>query len=109
MQRSDKNDAESLRRICEGIQKAALVEEGIELGLVVLVKRGNVPKTTSGKVMRSAAKEKLAGCGMSVLMAVKFGNNCGVLKDLVNDSEGKWSVSDEKEEFGGRPILLSLL
>ncbi|XP_022997536.1 uncharacterized protein LOC111492429 [Cucurbita maxima] len=93
MQREDKNDAETLRQICEGIRKAALIEEGIELGLVVLVKRGNVPKTTSGKVKRWLAKEKLAGGGMSVLMAVKFGTICGVTKDL----------------DGNRPLLLSLL
>ncbi|KAK4341714.1 hypothetical protein RND71_040215 [Anisodus tanguticus] len=32
-------------------------EEGVGIGLVVLVKVGNVPKTTSGKIQRWLAKK----------------------------------------------------
>ena len=58
MQRSEK-DMTVLRSICEGIKKKVSEEEKIELGLVVLVKSGSVPKTTSGKIQRWAAKNKL--------------------------------------------------
>ncbi|XP_038884878.1 long-chain-fatty-acid--AMP ligase FadD26-like [Benincasa hispida] len=95
MQRDDKNDAELLRKICEEIRKAVSIEEGTELGLVVLVKRGNIPKTTSGKVKRWAVKEKLAGGGLGVLMAIGFEKNCEVLQ--------------REEELRTRPALLSLL
>lgn len=98
MQRDDRNDAELLRKICEEIRKAVLIEEGIELGVVVLVKRGNVSKTTSGKVKRWVVKEKLGGGGLEVLMAVEFGKDCEGLKDL-----------ERKGEFGTRPVLLSML
>lgn len=56
-----------LRSLCEGIKKKVLEEEKIELASVVLVKNGNVPKTTSGKIQRWAAKEKLVGGKMSVV------------------------------------------
>lgn len=95
MQRDDRHDAELLRKICEDIRKAVLIEEGIELGLVVLVKRGNVSKTTSGKVKRWVVKEKLAGGGLGVLMAFEFGKNCVDLK--------------RKGEFETRPVLISML
>ncbi|PRQ27048.1 putative AMP-dependent synthetase/ligase [Rosa chinensis] len=73
MQRSDQNDVRVLRRICQGIREGVVKEEGVEVGVVVLVKSGGVPKTTSGKIQRWAAKDTLVGGKMSVLMEMGFG------------------------------------
>ncbi|GFY86170.1 hypothetical protein Acr_04g0009080 [Actinidia rufa] len=47
-----------LRRICGGIREGVMKGEKVDVGVVVLVKRGSVPKT-SGKIQRWAAKDKL--------------------------------------------------
>ncbi|XP_050366449.1 uncharacterized protein LOC126784941 [Argentina anserina] len=73
MQRSDQNDARVLRKICQGMREGVIKEEGVEVGVVVLVKSGSVPKTTSGKIQRWAAKDRLVGGKMSVLMEMGFG------------------------------------
>ncbi|KAL6207435.1 hypothetical protein ACLB2K_018393 [Fragaria x ananassa] len=73
MQRSDQNDVRVLRRICEGVREGVVKEEGVEVGVVVLVKSGSVPKTSSGKIQRWAAKDRLVGGKMSVLMEMGFG------------------------------------
>ncbi|CAO2208776.1 unnamed protein product [Urochloa humidicola] len=49
------------RSICDGIRRAVWEEEGVKVGRVVLAERGGVPKTTSGKLRRGAAREMLAG------------------------------------------------
>ncbi|XP_050211391.1 uncharacterized protein LOC126661577 [Mercurialis annua] len=76
MQRSEK-DSEALKKICERIKKGVMEEERVEVGLVVLVKSGDLPKTTSGKIQRWAAKNKLIGAKMSVVMEAVFNNNTG--------------------------------
>jgi hypothetical protein len=45
--------------ICDGIRRAVWKEEGIQVGSVVLVECGGLSKTTSGKLRRGAAREKL--------------------------------------------------
>ncbi|KAF6166666.1 hypothetical protein GIB67_005528 [Kingdonia uniflora] len=52
-------DINVLRGLCEGIRKGVLMEEKVDVGMVVLVKSGSVPKTTSGKIQRWLAKDKL--------------------------------------------------
>ncbi|CAN1835653.1 Long-chain-fatty-acid--AMP ligase FadD26 [Linum perenne] len=61
-----------MKEICEGIKKRVMEEEDVEIGKVVLVKSGSVPKTTSGKIRRWAAKDKLIARKMRVLIEVKF-------------------------------------
>lgn len=73
MQRSDQKDAGVLRKICQGVMEGVVKEEGVEVGVVVLVKSGSVPKTTSGKIQRWEARDKLVGGKMSVLMEMAFG------------------------------------
>ncbi|XP_062100644.1 uncharacterized protein LOC133806571 [Humulus lupulus] len=87
----ERENSRVLMRICEGLREGVMkVNEGIEVGLVVLVKSGCVPKTTSGKVQRWATKQKLIGGGMSVVMEMSFGGegNRGVLegKEIVKES-----------------------
>ncbi|CAI9106149.1 OLC1v1005224C1 [Oldenlandia corymbosa var. corymbosa] len=60
------------RRICEGIRKSVMEEECMEVGVVVLVKSGSVPKTTSGKVRRWLAKDNFVRGKMSVVLKMNF-------------------------------------
>ncbi|KAL5558035.1 hypothetical protein UlMin_034246 [Ulmus minor] len=102
-------DVSVLRRICEGIREAVFVDEGVEVGLVVLVKSGCVPKTTSGKIQRLAAKEKLVGGQMSVVMEMPFKEIDGARGGL----EEKERVVEEKERmfllFSNTPKPASLM
>ncbi|XAR61754.1 hypothetical protein NMG60_11016261 [Bertholletia excelsa] len=71
MQRSEV-EMRVLRRICEGIRKAVMNKEKVDVKLVVLVKSGCVPKTTSGKVQRWVAKDKVLMGKMNVMMQTNF-------------------------------------
>lgn len=83
-----KEDDIVLRRICEGIRNFVLRDEGVGVGLVVLVKSGSVPKTTSGKIQRWAAKEKLVKGQMSIMMEMRFGDDHGSSGTKVDESRG---------------------
>ncbi|KAG5048076.1 hypothetical protein GLYMA_04G031500v4 [Glycine max] len=69
-----------LKRICEGIKEAVWENEKVEVGWVVLVESESVPKTTSGKLQRGKAKEKLLAGGMKILMEMQFGKDVSVSK-----------------------------
>lgn len=73
MQRKE-SEVRFLRRICEGIREGVLKEEKVEVGFVVLVKNGSVPKTTSGKVQRWMAKDRFLRGEMYVIMKMEFGD-----------------------------------
>ncbi|KAL6295698.1 hypothetical protein ACE6H2_003840 [Prunus campanulata] len=91
MQRSEK-EIGVLRKICEGVRKGVAEEERVEVGMVVLVRSGSVPKTTSGKIQRWAAKDKLIGGKMSVLMEMRFGDygdSFSSFGTIIGESEGK--------------------
>ncbi|XP_034931891.1 uncharacterized protein [Populus alba] len=74
IQRHEK-DVKVLKQICEWAKKAVLKEEKVEIGLMVLVESGSVPKTTSGKIQRWAAKDILIRGKMSVVMEMQFEDN----------------------------------
>ncbi|KAI8012794.1 Long-chain-fatty-acid--AMP ligase FadD26 [Camellia lanceoleosa] len=61
-----------LRRICKGIRESVMKETKVGVGLVVLVKSESVPKTTSGKIQRWAAKNRLSEGKMNVIMKMQF-------------------------------------
>ncbi|XP_007017556.2 PREDICTED: long-chain-fatty-acid--AMP ligase FadD26 [Theobroma cacao] len=121
MQRSEK-DNKILRDICEKMRETVLNQEKVELGMVVLVKSGSVPKTTSGKIQRWAAKDNFLGGKMKVLMEMKFDNYHGVLLPSPGamilaskgrgqrigkgreGEEGRALIAEEKEEI---PFSLS--
>ncbi|ERM94745.1 hypothetical protein AMTR_s00011p00254800 [Amborella trichopoda] len=77
LQKGKDKGALSLVRICKGIQGSLFKEYGLEVGLVGLVKGGSLPKTSSGKMQRWAAKEKLARRELEVVQLVWFGKSCG--------------------------------
>lgn len=101
-----------LKSLCEGIKKMVSEEEKIELGLVVLVKSGSVPKTTSGKIQRWAAKNKLIGGKTSVLMEVRFGHCSSFFSERVHECigeyEGRGREGQEVGTKGREEIFLSL-
>jgi acyl-CoA synthetase (AMP-forming)/AMP-acid ligase II len=96
-QRSEK-DMRVLKSLCEGIKKMVSEEEKIELGLVVLVKSGSVPKTTSGKIQRWAAKNKLIGGKTSVVMEVRFGHCSSFFSERVHECIGNMKGEEEKDK-----------
>ncbi|XP_031261258.1 uncharacterized protein LOC116119448 [Pistacia vera] len=96
MQRSEK-DNRVLRMICEKMKLSILKDEGIEVGLVFLVKSGDVPKTTSGKIQRWVAKDKLVEGKMSIVMEMGLENNNSVLS-ITHASQRKGRVIDEDED-----------
>ncbi|XP_021902511.1 uncharacterized protein LOC110818064 [Carica papaya] len=71
LQGSEKLDQSILRRLCEGIKQDVLKEENVKVGRVILVKRGCVPRTTSGKIQRWAAMDKLVRNQMSIVMDLR--------------------------------------
>lgn len=100
-------DERVLRGICEGIEEGVAKELKVEIGVVALVKSESVPKTTSGKLQRWAAKYKFDAGKMVVLMKVKFGND-----DVDVDILGKIGRRDENEVAmigKRRTSLMSLL
>uniref|UniRef100_A0A0E0L662 AMP-dependent synthetase/ligase domain-containing protein n=1 Tax=Oryza punctata TaxID=4537 RepID=A0A0E0L662_ORYPU len=58
--------------ICEGIKRAVWEEEGVRVGWIVLVESGVVPKTTSGKLRRGAARDKLLAGKFPVLFEARY-------------------------------------
>ncbi|CAL5205353.1 unnamed protein product [Lathyrus oleraceus] len=84
MQRVEKDvDEGILRSVCEGIKESVLKKECVEVGWVVLVKSESVPKTTSGKLQRWAAKEKLLEGKLEILMETRFGKDVARIKHEV--------------------------
>ncbi|TXG68315.1 hypothetical protein EZV62_003250 [Acer yangbiense] len=66
-QQKSEIDKRVLRMVCEKIKRAVLDEERVEIVLVVLVRSGNIPKTTSGNIQRWVAKDRLIGGQMGVV------------------------------------------
>ncbi|KAI4336875.1 hypothetical protein L6164_015352 [Bauhinia variegata] len=91
-------DARVLRSLCEGIQQAILKEVNVEIGLVVLVKSESVPKTTSGKLQRWAAKQKLIEGKMIIQMKMQFGNDIDFFAPPGSEYEDKQIVEERRHE-----------
>ncbi|XVE56060.1 hypothetical protein DITRI_Ditri03aG0206500 [Diplodiscus trichospermus] len=96
LQKTEKDD-NILRNICERIRETVLNKEKVEINLVVLVKSGSVPKTTSGKIQRWAAKDKILQGKMNILTETKFDNNGGLLP-----SPGEIIISRNGRGRGGQ-------
>ncbi|XP_040998003.1 long-chain-fatty-acid--AMP ligase FadD26-like [Juglans microcarpa x Juglans regia] len=128
LQRTE-HDVRFLRSLCEGIRKRVLEEEKVELGYVVLVRSGSLPKTTSGKIQRWAAKDKLMEAKMSIVMDIRYGECSSFLLAGAYETkerfEGRGRGQEKREVATGkreeifhslsssrppsRPSLLSLL
>ncbi|KAK4351965.1 hypothetical protein RND71_027483 [Anisodus tanguticus] len=91
-----------LKQICEGIRNAIMKEEGVGIGLVVLVKVGSVPKTTSGKIQRWLAKYKFVKSQMNIIMQMKFDNNGNVQSTV----QKVMQISGKKETEKVKKVLV---
>ncbi|XP_055836154.1 uncharacterized protein LOC129904613 [Solanum dulcamara] len=104
MQRKGETESDMfLKQICEGIRKGVMKEEGVGIGLVVLVKFGSVPKTTSGKIQRWLAKYKFMKSQMNIIMQMKFDNNNG---SSVQSTMQKVVQIGKKESKKGKKVLV---
>uniref|UniRef100_A0ACD5T6X8 Uncharacterized protein n=1 Tax=Avena sativa TaxID=4498 RepID=A0ACD5T6X8_AVESA len=65
------------RGLCDRIRRSVWEAEGVSVGRVVLVQSGAVPKTTSGKVRRGAAREKLIAGKFPVVLEALYDNGDG--------------------------------
>ncbi|PSR99674.1 Long-chain-fatty-acid--AMP ligase [Actinidia chinensis var. chinensis] len=104
-----------LKRICEGIREVVMKGEKIDVGVVVLVKSGSVPKTTSGKIQRWAAMDKLLEGKMSVIMQMQFDGDGGRDSKFVGETVHAWEGREKSgsgrkvvEEQRGGGIFFSL-
>nr|GME01025.1 disco-interacting protein 2 homolog A-like [Ipomoea batatas]GME06128.1 disco-interacting protein 2 homolog A-like [Ipomoea batatas] len=89
LQRTDVG-LDALGKACEAMREAAMNKENglsAPVGIVVLVKSGSVPKTTSGKVQRWLAKHKLEKGMMAVITQVNFHDHGGHLKKNMGRKE----------------------
>ncbi|CAN6327160.1 unnamed protein product [Urochloa humidicola] len=80
------------RELCDRVKAAVWKEEGVRVGLVVLVGGGEVPKTTSGKLRRGAAREMLLAGKLRVVFEARYDDGDGTVAG-VRGGEG-----DEMEE-----------
>ncbi|XP_073126880.1 uncharacterized protein [Henckelia pumila] len=103
------SEGESLvfKKMSETIRKEVKNKENVELGSVVLVKGGSLPKTTSGKIQRWAVKNKLVEGGFKVVMKMEFegyGNSSLLFERITREKEGR----EEKVMVeGGEGIMLA--
>ncbi|KAL8250615.1 hypothetical protein R6Q59_034308 [Mikania micrantha] len=72
---TDENEESMLGKICEEIREFVMKEHDIQVGLIALVKSGNIPKTTSGKIQRWLAKDRFLRGDMDVVKEMKFDDN----------------------------------
>ncbi|KAE8674812.1 pentatricopeptide repeat-containing protein [Hibiscus syriacus] len=99
MQRSEK-DYKILKNICERIRENVFEKEKVDIGKVVLVKSGSVPKTTSGKIQRWLAKDNFLGG--KTKMEINCDNNGGLLQS--SNGRGQRRGRDRGEEVRGPNI-----
>ncbi|KAK2988710.1 hypothetical protein RJ640_020975 [Escallonia rubra] len=96
---SSERETMVLRKICQGVRENVVKEENTGVGLVVLVKSGNVPKTTSGKIQRWAAKDRFLGGKMNVIMQLRFADNQTNMSRSNHESEEKTGGKGEGRKF----------
>ncbi|KAJ1264239.1 hypothetical protein BS78_09G248100 [Paspalum vaginatum] len=72
--------------LCDRVREAVWQEEGVRVGLVALIDGGVVPKTTSGKLRRGAAREMLLAGKLPVVFETRYDGG-GSLVPGVGDEE----------------------
>ncbi len=63
----DRRPGISWEEAISAIREAVLLEHGIPIQTVVLIRSGTIPKTTSGKIRRSACRDRLGAGELQVL------------------------------------------
>ncbi|CAN6354228.1 unnamed protein product [Urochloa humidicola] len=93
------------RELCNRVKAAVWKEEGVMVGLVVLVEGGEVPKTTSGKLRRGAAREMLLAGKLRVVVEARYddgdGTEAGVRggegEEMAEKSAAGWLAGEGME------------
>ncbi|KAL6609439.1 hypothetical protein ACP70R_039408 [Stipagrostis hirtigluma subsp. patula] len=92
------------RALCEGIRMAVWREVGVRVGWVALVGGGAVPKTTSGKVRRGAAREKLLAGKLPVVFEARYDGSEDALsgvgeeeEEMAEKSAASWTAGESGE------------
>ncbi|KAG2617294.1 hypothetical protein PVAP13_3NG179801 [Panicum virgatum] len=93
------------RGLCDRIREAVLREEGVRVGLVVLVDGGQMPKTTSGKLRRGAAREMLLAGKLRVVFQARYDDGDGSVagvrgnegEDMAEASAAGWLAGEGGE------------
>ena len=91
--------------LCDRIREAVLREEGVRVGLVVLVDGGQMPKTTSGKLRRGAAREMLLTGKLRVVFQARYDDGDGSVagvrgnegEDMAEASAAGWLAGEGGE------------
>lgn len=65
---ADRGPGVSGEEVIRVIRETTLLEHGVFLRTVVLIRSGTIPKTTSGKIRRSACRDLLAAGELQILM-----------------------------------------
>ncbi|KAF8716368.1 hypothetical protein HU200_026378 [Digitaria exilis] len=94
------------RELCDRMKAAVWREEGVMVGLVVLVDGGVVPKTTSGKLRRGAARQMLLAGKLRAIFEARYDDGgdavAGVREEGREEMAGKsvdgWLVAGEGGE-----------
>lgn len=97
------------KEMSEMIRKEVKNKENVELGWVVLVKCGSLPKTTSGKIQRWAVKNKLVEGGFKVVMKMEFetnGNSSLLFKRITRENLGEKEGKEKKVMGEGEGNML---
>ncbi|XP_062179716.1 uncharacterized protein LOC133884352 [Phragmites australis] len=98
--------------ICDGIRRAAW-KEGLRIGSVVLVESGGLPKTTSGKLRRGSAREKLLSGKLPKIFVAHYGEAEGSASTWVRDGEEmekcgtSWVAGEVGGELAGMVVMAS--
>ncbi|XP_002440308.2 uncharacterized protein LOC8064721 [Sorghum bicolor] len=92
------------RGLCDGIRAAVWRDEGVMVGLAVLVDGGVVPKTTSGKLRRGAAREMLAAGKLPVVFEARYDDGNGPVaalrtaeEEMAGKSAASWLAGEDGE------------
>ncbi|VAH23331.1 unnamed protein product [Triticum turgidum subsp. durum] len=99
--------------LCDGMRRSVWEAERVRVGRVMLVQSGAVPKTTSGKVRRGAAREKLVARSYPVVFEALYDNGDGggstrAVRDEDGEMEERCAASWMAGE-GGVPAMATAL
>ncbi|KAG9153045.1 hypothetical protein Leryth_012309 [Lithospermum erythrorhizon] len=96
-------EANILKKTCERIRMHVMKEANVKVGLVALVKNGNVPKTTSGKIQRWLTKHRMERDEMDVIMQIKFEDEwnsfLSARSNIVKENGGRYGYESSEEGF----------
>ncbi|KAL6842733.1 hypothetical protein ACP4OV_027577 [Aristida adscensionis] len=113
LQKGRGGSAHLSRAICDGVRRAVWKETGVRVACIVLAESGGVPKTTSGKLRRASAREKLLAEKLPKVLVAHYGEDG---EDTARAQGGEeemekcgasWVVGDAGGELAGMVVMAS--